>query len=100
NVLKHAQAQSVSVSIGCDEGAGGGSVRVEVADDGVGFEPPKFTGDLSRAGGFGLFNIRERLDYVGGRIEIHSSPGGGTRTILFVPLGRVPPAPPDPAMAP
>lgn len=61
NVVKHAEARHVHVRLGQD----GDSVRITIRDDGSGFEP----GD-SRApaggGGFGLFNIRERLTHFGG----------------------------------
>ena len=37
--------------------------------------------------GFGLFSINERLDYLGGRLELISSPGRGCKAVLEVPLG-------------
>lgn len=58
NVVKHAQAQNVKVSIGRDND----KVRIEVADDGVGFIPSP---QLNKTEGFGLFSIRERLNYLG-----------------------------------
>jgi PAS domain S-box-containing protein len=62
NVVKHAQAQKVKVSIGRDNN----NVRIGVIDDGVGFVP---SSHLNKSGGFGLFSIRERLNYLGGSIE-------------------------------
>jgi signal transduction histidine kinase len=41
---------------------------------------------MARAGGFGLFSIRERLSHFGGHIEINSSPDNGTRVKLVAPL--------------
>ncbi len=41
---------------------------------------------VSESGGFGLFNIREKLDYLGGSITIESAPGEGTRVVVVVPL--------------
>ncbi len=82
NVVKHARAGRVRVSVARE----GSTIRVTVADDGVGFDvsaihPP--TGQMER---FGLFSIRERLDYLGGRLQIESQPGRGTRVTLTAPL--------------
>jgi signal transduction histidine kinase len=41
-------------------------------------------------GGFGLFSIRERLDLIGGNLEIDSAPGKGSRFILTAPSVREP----------
>ncbi len=81
NIVKHAQAQNVKVSIGRDND----KVRIEVADDGVGFIPSP---QLNKTGGFGLFSIRERLNYLGGSIEIASKPGQGTHITLIAPIKR------------
>ena len=57
-------------------------VRVVVEDEGVGFE----TGALvAGAGGLGLAAVRERLELVGGRFEVASGPGRGTRVTIEVP---------------
>jgi PAS domain S-box-containing protein len=82
NVIKHARAGKAMVAVGCD----GPHVRVEVGDDGGGFD----TAGLSPAGcgtGFGLFSLRERLDHLGGRLEVESAPGRGTRVTMVAPLG-------------
>ena len=42
----------------------------------------------AREVGFGLFNIRERLEHIGGHVEIRSRPGKGTRVILRAPMTR------------
>ncbi|MFH1613722.1 MAG: MEDS domain-containing protein [Planctomycetota bacterium] len=81
NVVKHAQAQNVKVSIGRDND----KVRIEVADDGVGFIPSP---QLNKTGGFGLFSIRERLNYLGGSIDIESKTGQGTHITLIAPIKR------------
>jgi signal transduction histidine kinase len=73
NVGKHAHASQVSISLA----TANGHVRLQVRDDGVGF-------DLSRAsrllheGHFGLVSMRERVEMVGGRLVVDSSPGRGT----------------------
>lgn len=60
-------------------------LRIAVSDHGVGFDPA-----LVRAregtGGIGLFGIRERLEHLGGRLEVASSPGHGSSFTLVVPL--------------
>jgi len=84
NVVKHAQAGKAKVSVERD----GGDVRVTVADDGVGFNVSEARPGRSGSGGFGLFNIRERLAQLGGHFGIQSEPGRGTRVILVAPLER------------
>ncbi len=63
--------------------------RIVVEDYGRGFDPRVV--DLRRAtGGFGLFSIQQRLAHVGGRLELESTLGEGTRAILMTPLPRMP----------
>jgi signal transduction histidine kinase len=64
----------------------GEHLRVIVEDNGVGFAPDKLGAAPGKIEGFGLFSIRERLNYFGGRMEIESSPGEVTRVILTLPL--------------
>ncbi len=68
NVSKHARAGSAWVNV--TESAG--RVRIEVSDDGRGFDQAKVEG------GFGLVGMRERVDLVGGSLELESTPGSGT----------------------
>jgi signal transduction histidine kinase len=82
NVVKHAKAKHVDVRIRRING----NVQTSVQDDGVGFEPPRTGSAVSESGGFGLFNIREKLDYLGGSITIESTPGEGTNVVAVVPL--------------
>lgn len=83
NALKHAGPCSVNVDVSRQDVG----LRVRVEDNGIGFTVP---GDhrfvLHRGGGFGLFTIAERLEWVRGRVEIQSRPGEGTRAELTVPL--------------
>jgi signal transduction histidine kinase len=76
NVLKHAHAARVSVRLAPSNG----HVKLEIADDGVGFEPA-----LQGAGGFGLNGMRERVERLGGTLEIDSAPGAGTHVQAEVP---------------
>ena len=78
NVVKHAQAHTAKISIRED----GDSIRIEVEDDGIGFEPSK----AGRNGGFGFFSVRERLRFLGGDFDVESEPGRGTRAVLVAPL--------------
>jgi len=87
NVVRHARASRMAVRVGRENDA----VRIEVEDDGVGFDPATVTAHGGRDGGFGLFEIRERCDYLGGKAEIFSRPGAGTRVVLTVPLEPSPP---------
>ncbi|MGA7578394.1 MAG: CHASE3 domain-containing protein [Desulfobaccales bacterium] len=82
NVVKHAEAQNLKVSIRRE----GGKLLIEVADDGVGFLVPEPEGRDRKGSGFGLFSIRERLRAFGGLLKVQSSPGAGTRVTLMVPL--------------
>jgi len=82
NVVKHAQAQQVKVSI-CKSND---NIRINVVDDGVGFKPPTEGFSSGKTAGFGLFSIRERLSYLGGSVEIESKPGQGTQVALAAPI--------------
>jgi signal transduction histidine kinase len=83
NVVKHAQARHAKVSLH----RAGEKIRVTVEDDGVGFEIPPVSG-VGKIAGFGLANLRERLAYLNGGLEIESKPGHGTRAAMVVPLQR------------
>jgi PAS domain S-box-containing protein len=69
NVVKHARANQVTVSLRYDEV----QVCLEIADDGVGFET-----DADQSGGMGLRNIGERVRKIGGELLVQSTPGRGT----------------------
>jgi PAS domain S-box-containing protein len=79
NVIKHAKAQNVSISIQRVDK----KVRVIVQDDGVGFNSLQME---RQTNGFGLFSIRERLRHVGGNFALKSRCGHGTRVSLTAPL--------------
>jgi len=84
NVTKYAQTPSATVSLSRE----GNSIRIGVEDQGVGFDASEIAPLTGRINGFGLLNIRERLEHIGGRVEIESQPGHGTRITLFAPLKR------------
>ena len=84
NVVKHAQVPTATVTVRrCPED----QVQIVVADTGVGFDPAPRP---PAGGGFGLFSIRERLELVGGRLDVASAPGQGSRFTLTAPLGPAP----------
>ncbi len=76
NVAKHSSAQRAHVRLEVAAGA----LRIEVADDGVGF-----AADQEDAGGRGLHSLRERAARLGGTLQIQAAPGAGTRLRLEVP---------------
>ena len=76
NVVKHAGATEVAVSVKRDDGR----VEVNVEDDGTGIDP-----DVPSAG-YGLVGMRERAELVGGTVVIASEPGLGTRVSATIPL--------------
>jgi signal transduction histidine kinase len=76
NVSRHAEAATCRVSLYRSEDGG----VLEVDDDGRGFDPATATGT-----GTGLRNLRERAEGLGGRAEIDSTPGQGTRVRVTIP---------------
>jgi two-component system nitrate/nitrite sensor histidine kinase NarX len=76
NVRKHAGASRVIVRIHCPDG----TPTVEIEDDGSGFDPARI--GTSFNGGFGLTSMRERVEQVGGTLEMHTAPGAGTRLVV------------------
>jgi ligand-binding sensor domain-containing protein/signal transduction histidine kinase len=84
NVARHgAGAKAVSLSIAVR----GRQLIGEIKDDGCGFTPQGPSAERSKGrGGNGLPNMSTRAEQLGGRLEIASSPGSGTRLTLRVPL--------------
>jgi signal transduction histidine kinase len=73
NVAKHAEADRVSV----DVASAGGTLVVTIADDGAGGADP--------GRGSGLRGLSDRVEAVGGRLEVTSPPGQGTRLCARLP---------------
>jgi signal transduction histidine kinase len=84
NVVKHANAHKVKVSIK----KLGKQICVTVEDDGVGFDPAEVISMAAKRGEFGLFSIRERLEQLGGHLEIESKPGCGCKVTMMAPLKK------------
>ncbi len=84
NIAQHAQARQATVSFHWEEEG----LRVEVADDGRGFEVASVV--PGAAGHFGLLGMQERVALLGGRFRVHSAPGQGTRVVLEIPYAPPP----------
>ncbi|NLG51641.1 MAG: response regulator, partial [Chloroflexi bacterium] len=85
NVVKHAGIRHATVEVAPTPDQ---QVRVVVADQGIGFDPTQRQHDKTLSGGYGVFSIQERLVALGGRLEIESAPGVGTRIVLYAPLSK------------
>jgi len=83
NVVKHARAGSARIEMTRDRDD---ALRVSVIDRGSGFNPETIWEKAKGGAAFGLFSIRERLELMGGSLEIESSPGHGAVLSLVVPL--------------
>ncbi len=79
NVARHARATEVVVTL---EAIDGGA-RLTISDDGIGFDLDALQRQGKRVG-WGLITIRERAEAVGGRLELQSAPGKGTRVMIEV----------------
>jgi PAS domain S-box-containing protein len=81
NVVKHAGVKTARVEIVQEDSR----IRVDVEDEGVGFDPIQLKREGTESRGLGLFSIQERLSYLGGSMEIDSAPGRGSRFTLITP---------------
>jgi signal transduction histidine kinase len=79
NVRKHARVNQATIRFSRYEN----EMRISVEDQGQGFDPIRLSTATSS---FGLQIMRERVESVGGSLEIDSAPGQGTRIILHYPL--------------
>ncbi len=80
NAVKHAKASTIDIKIQNINGF----LQIEIKDDGVGFD----AADSERHNGFGLFDMKEKIDHLGGRLIIDSEPGSGTRIGITVTSDR------------
>jgi two-component system nitrate/nitrite sensor histidine kinase NarX len=76
NTRKHSQAHRAIVRINC----GPDCTTLEIEDDGVGFELGAVAGSME--GGFGLASMRERVEQIGGTLDVHTAPSQGTRIVV------------------
>jgi signal transduction histidine kinase len=82
NVAKHAGTKNAVISIKREKE----TIIVTVEDNGVGFDVENSSLIKPRSGGFGIFNTRMKIEYLGGELSIVSSPGRGTRISIMAPL--------------
>ena len=89
NAVKHAGVGHAEVTLMRPRDA---EVQLIVSDEGTGFDPDVVRRRRPEDTSFGLFSIQERLAHLGGRSDIESAPGRGTRVRLRVPVAEPPPA--------
>ena len=82
NAAKHSGAPSLRVTL---RSSRDGSLVALVEDDGTGFDPASLDSRPDTGGGFGLLNVREQIDLIGGEFRIASARGTGTRAEVVVP---------------
>lgn len=84
NVVKHAGVTTASVELAAKDAA---TLRVTVKDAGKGFDPANLT--LKSSGcGLGLLTVRERINMLGGSLELRSKPGAGAEAVILAPRGK------------
>ncbi len=82
NIRQHAQASQVRLLLDID----GQRARISVEDNGKGFEPPAVLSGKHK--GTGLLTLKERMDLLGGQLQVDSQVGQGTRVVMEVPSGK------------
>ena len=81
-MIKHARAKNATVSIREENS----NIIIELSDDGIGFDKDIVFAKDSKMCGFGLFSIQERLDIIGGTMDISTEPDSGTKILITSPL--------------
>ena len=82
NVVKHAGATEARLSVAREDGR----LRIHVDDNGAGFVTERVEKEANSGTGFGLPNVRKRLELLGGQMSIDSAPGRGTKITLIAPI--------------
>ena len=81
NVVKHSGADTAAIEMTCTDD----HILVSVTDPGGGCDLGEVRSRKGADGGFGLFNIGDRMKFLGGRVEFKSAPGNGFHALLKVP---------------
>jgi len=81
NTLKHAGANNIFIAVNHQEGW----LVVDFKDDGSGFDIDQAGADSRRYQGFGFFDIREKMNHLGGNLEIDAAVGSGTHVKMTLP---------------
>ncbi len=84
NVVKHAAATTVRLRFAIT--ADPDTARLEIVDDGVGFDTFEHPVGGDEMGGYGVLSMAERAELVGGRLNIRSRPGAGTAVTAVIPI--------------
>jgi two-component system, NarL family, sensor histidine kinase UhpB len=84
NIARHSSARDASIRLRHAPER----LRCTIRDDGVGFAANRLRRGGGGSRGLGLLGVRERLDALGGRVRIRSTPGAGTELSVVVPLPR------------
>ena len=88
NIVKHAGVPEATVMLRVIRDPEMGQLyRIDVLDEGVGFDRDAVLGMEAAPHGRGLPHIRERLRFIGGRLELASAPGDGAQVTIIVPPG-------------
>lgn len=82
NARKYAQAEQISVAIGRK----GDLLMVRISDNGIGFDTKSINNNYEERGSFGMVNMRERAEILGGTLTLESEPGRGTKITVVIPL--------------
>jgi signal transduction histidine kinase len=82
NIVKHAGTDRVTVDLRSQND----QLVIQISDEGHGFNVAEAETRAEREGRFGLFSVRERVGLFGGRMEIDSVPGAGTRILIYIPI--------------
>lgn len=86
NVVKHAEASNARLTFVVNTDESGDSARLEIVDNGVGFDTFENPLGGDEMGGYGLLSMAERAEIVGGRLNIRSRPGSGTIVTATIPI--------------
>jgi signal transduction histidine kinase len=81
NVVKHSGVSEATVWVGGDDR----KTRIEVRDEGEGFDSSAIGQGENTIGGFGLFHVMERIHYLGGSLAVDSRRGKGTTIAVELP---------------
>lgn len=82
NIVKHSGADNASINIKKNQK----DIKINVNDDGKGFDAVHIYADRDPAKGFGIKNISRRVNIIGGSFNLNSSPGKGTRININIPF--------------
>lgn len=96
NARKYAKASLIRVDVTTE----GSEVVARVSDNGVGFDASSVDHNYEKRGSFGMVNMRERAELIGGRFELHSQVGVGTTITVRIPASKTGVRSPEPTSQP